>query len=426
MASGYNHGCMIGLMDCNNFFVSCERLFRPDLTKKPVAVLSSNDGCIVSRSQEVKDLGIPMGIPYFQIKDMSKKHDITVFSSNFALYRDVSSRVMHALHEEFDMCEVYSVDEAFFEVPNGMQEGEIIDIRSRIMQKTGIPVSFGVGATKTIAKMASTFAKKASGVSIFGQEDWNKKTSEITCGSVWGIGRQTTKKLSDLGIKTVADFLRRDHSYFAQLLGILGERLYLELSGTPVYCVQGVHDPAEHQSIASTRSFHAATHERSVLLSALGYHTAHIGEKLRKRKVTASSISVVAAPSRFGDFGYRKWTVRRVLETPTNDTRTLLKEVILLLDQLYDPEVPYKKAGVMVGGIVPEAMVAPRLFDLTENSNKNATKLYDIADRLNARFGNGTIVPGIVSHTEKWSESKRLRSPEYTTKWSHIASVKAV
>jgi DNA polymerase V len=201
---------MIGLMDCNNFFVSCERLFRPDLAKCPVAVLSSNDGCIVSRSQEVKDLGIAMGVPYFEVKSLCKKYNITLFSSNFTLYRDISTRVMATLKEFVDDIEIYSIDEAFFGVPKTMDETTLISIRAEIIRKTGIPVSIGVAPTKTLAKVANDRAKKGGGVMVLTKEVWKILQGEVSCSSIWGIGRQTSQKLTELGINSVAELLARD------------------------------------------------------------------------------------------------------------------------------------------------------------------------------------------------------------------------
>lgn len=416
---------MIGLMDCNNFFVSCERLFRPDLLKRPVAVLSSNDGCIISRSQEVKDLGIPMGIPYFQVKDMVKKHDITLFSSNFPLYRDISSRVMGALRDEFDTAEVYSIDEAFFDVASDIDVEEVAQIRGRIIQKTGIPVSFGVGKTKTIAKVASTYSKKGTGVHIFTDDGWKSVQKDVSCGSIWGIGRQTTKKLTDAGIRTVADILACDPTYFRQTLGIVGERLYLELSGTSVFQVGDAH-ASEHQSIASTRSFHASVYDILVLQSALGHHTAHIGEKLRERGVMASTLTIIVAPSRFSEVASPKRVASIKLEVPTDDTRILLKEACTLLQTLFDPTVPYKKAGIMVSGIVPRDTVSGTLFSQGTEPAKDDRSVYAVADELNMRFGHGTLRPGVVLMTQKWQESKQMLSPAYTTSWNHIPRVKAV
>jgi len=408
-------------MDCNNFFVSCERLFRPDLLGKPVAVLSSNDGCVVARSQEVKDLGIPMGVPYFEVKDICKKNNVQIFSSNFALYRDISGRVMAALRDEFDTCEIYSVDEAFFKVPNTISVQNIDSIRKRIIQKTGIPVSFGIGTTKTIAKIASTYAKKGTGVCEFDEKAWKTVRGDIACGSIWGIGRQTTKKLSALEMSTVEDVCRKELSYLKQILGVIGERLYFELSGIAMYEV-GEGGGEVHQSISSTRSFAESTHEKSVLLSALGHHAAHVCEKLRMTHCVASQLTIICAPSRFGDFGHRKSIASTTLEIPTSSTTVLLKEVIALLNTLYDSEIPYKKAGVTVSGIVPEKLGSQSLFGGRDAETK---AVYEVADTLNNRFGKGTVRPGVVMRTEKWMEHAQKKSPEYTTQWTQIPHIKA-
>jgi DNA polymerase V len=245
---------MIGLLDCNNFFVSCERLFRPDLLKKPVAVLSSNDGCIVARSQEVKDLGVPMGIPYFQVKDVLTKANATLFSSNFTLYRDISARVMETLEKEVGFCDVYSIDEAFFEVSDDATEADVLSIRSRVMQDVGLPVSIGVASTKTLAKQASVMAKKGNGVCILTESLWKEKMETAQCSSVWGLGRQTTAKLRELGVKTVAEFLALDRSVVRKHFGVGGDRIYMELTGVVVHKL-GSQSLDVQQSIMSTRSF---------------------------------------------------------------------------------------------------------------------------------------------------------------------------
>jgi DNA polymerase V len=413
----------IGLMDCNNFFVSCERLFRPDLLKKPVAVLSSNDGCIVARSQEVKELGIPMGAPYFMVRAICKKEGVTLFSSNFRLYRDISARVMHALCEEVDTFEVYSIDEAFFSIEETVTEEEVLLLRERIMQKTGIPVSFGIARTKTIAKAAGDHAKKESGVSILDATLWETKISEIPCGSIWGIGRQTSAKLTKLGINTVADLISKDITYVRAHFGVVGERMHHELTGTPVYGVREGEE-AISQSLTSTRSFQSAVHERSVLESALGYHAAHLGEKLRDRGLAASYIRIITGASRFSDYAQRKGSAAVALTVPTCDTRVLLKEVLGLFNTIYDPEIPYKKAGVSLGGILPQALVSGALFGEEKGSTN---KILDrVTDEINLRFGHGTVRPGTVLNIEGWQASARLRSLEYTTKWQELASVKAM
>lgn len=409
-------------MDCNNFFVSCERLFRPDLRHKPTAVLSSNDGCIVARSQEVKDLGISMGVPFFQVKDICKKEGITLFSSNFPLYRDISSRVMCALKEEFENCEVYSVDESFFQVEEDVSDDEILEIRARIMQKTGIPVSFGIGKTKTIAKSASTFAKKGTGVRIFDMNGWNAVIHEVSCGSIWGIGRQTTDKLRKTGINTVGDFLLKGIAYYRNDYGVVGERMYQELVGTPMYGV-GDTDYSIPKSMTSTRSFKGVVKNRSVLESAIGYHATHLAEKLRAEGITATSLTVIASPSRFGDYALRKNSATRILEYPTSDTTVLLKESLKLLDMFYDAEIPYKKAGILLGGIIPDGYVSKTIFSDTDTKSDS---IYEVTDHLNERFGSGTIHPGVVFETSRWKDRAALRSKEYTTDWNEIRSIKAI
>lgn len=410
-------------MDCNNFFVSCERLFRPDLMGKPVAVLSSNDGCIIARSQEVKDLGIGMGIPYFEIKELCKKEKITLFSTNLTLYRDISVRVMSALKEEFDSCEIYSVDEAFFDVPEGLDTEYFVEVRDRIIQKTGIPVSIGIAETKTLAKVANGIAKKGTGVYILRKEARENVVKNISCGSIWGIGRQTSAFLSQSGVQTVGELLIQDKAYIRQSLGVVGERLCLELSGVPMYAL-GESSEDEQGSYTSTRSFAESTSDKLVLMSALGHHIAHVAEKLRKDECVAATLTIVARASRFGTFSHREGSMSVILTMPTNDTFVLTREVSKLLDRLFDPEIPYKKAGVVVGGIQPIAMKTSSLFE-SQDEEKKTSKINDITDVLNHKFGSGTIRQAVTLGGEKWRERKSLKSPEYTTQWSEIASIKA-
>ncbi len=414
---------MIGLMDCNNFFVSCERLFRPDLLGKPVAVLSSNDGCIIARSQEVKNLGVPMGIPYFEIQELCKKEKITLFSTNLTLYRDISIRVMNALREEFDVCEVYSVDEAFFEVTEALSVTELMDIRARIIQKTGIPVSIGIANTKTLAKVANGIAKKGIGVSVLTENEREMVIKDIPCGSIWGIGRQTSAFLTKAGIQTVGELLMLDSTYIRQSFGVVGERLCMELRGVSVYKIGDLVED-EQSSYTSSRSFGKPVMDKLVLMSALGHHIAHVAEKLRHDGCIASHITIVARASRFGSFSHREGGMSASLIVPTNDTFVLLHEASKLLDQLFDPEVPYKKAGVVLSGIQPEAMRTESLFTNPE-SEKKTSIINTITDALNNKFGSGTMRQAVTLGGEKWKERKNLKSPEYTTQWSEIACIKA-
>ena len=413
---------MIGLLDCNNFFVSCERLFRPDLLKKPVAVLSSNDGCIVARSQEVKDLGIPMGIPYFQVKDVLTKANATLFSSNFTLYRDISTRIMETLEAEVGICDVYSIDEAFFEVADSATESDILAIRTRVMQNVGLPVSIGVASTKTLAKQASVMAKKGNGVCILTKDLWNEKITSIPCASVWGLGRQTTATLRDMGIKTVAEFLSLDRAVIRKQFGVGGDRIHMELSGIVVHKL-GSHSESTQQSIMSTRSFEKTTNTLSDLESAIGYHVGEVCEKLREKKLLATHLSVIIQASRHGDFILRRGSSEVTLTMPTSDTQTILREALAQVRLLYDSEVPYKKAGVVVGGLMPLTYQTYSLFD-EPHAVPETNSIDSVLDVLNEKFGHGTLRSGVVTKSGARG-SQKLRSKEYTTNWKDIPIITA-
>lgn len=414
---------MIGLMDCNNFFVSCERLFRPDLLRRPVMVLSSNDGCVVARSQEVKDLGILMGVPLFQVIDVCKEHNVVLFSSNFKLYRDISRRVMHALREEFARCEVYSIDEAFFEVSQEYVEEDIVAIRARIMQKTGIPVSIGIARTKTLAKIASSVAKKGGGVCYMNDLLCNNTLTQLSCGNVWGIGRQTSTKLTRMGVHTISDLLALDVSYIRSHFGVVGERLYMELKGVSVYPIDTrVGIPQE--SYTSTRSFGRSVRDMLTLKSALGYHIGHVAEKLREDGMVASTIVIEMNGSRFGTDAHPNGLVRTTLHTATDDTFILTREVSRMVEKIYNPKILYKKAGVTVRGIQPKACVPTSLF-VEEIMTERTGVLSGLVDTLNTRFGKGAVRQAITLGADKWKEHQTYISPNYTTSWSEIPYIKA-
>jgi DNA polymerase V len=239
---------------------------------------------------------------------------------------------------------------------------------------------------------------------------------------VWGIGRETTLKLSALSIKTVDDLLSAGLGFMRQRFGVHGERLFFELSGIPTSQIRG--EDSLKASISSTRSFAHVIHDKALLQSALGHHVAHIAEKLREQSVTASVLSIICAPSRYGAYALRKEGLHRELAFPTSDTVELLRETFVLLDILYDSSIPYKKAGVTVSGIIPEPFVPGRLFG--DSGKERQEGMYQTIDSINNRFGKGTIRPGVTLNRGDWQESRKLKSPEYTTQWAHIASVKAI
>jgi DNA polymerase V len=415
---------MIGLLDCNNFFVSCERLFRPDLEGVPVAVLSSNDGCIVARSQEVKDLGITMGAPYFQVKDICEKNNVTLFSGNLTLYRDISARVMDTLASEVGKCEIYSIDEAFFSCATDVSIDEIHRIRDVVMQHVGIPVSIGVASTKTLAKQSSNIGKKGGGYHILSSGEWAERAVEVGCGEIWGLGRQTTAKLREMRVRTAADFMQVPLAQLRQSFGVGTQRVYDELHGTSVFPV-GVNSETSRQSIASTRSFTKTTTNLADLESSLAGHITHVAEKLRQRKLLTSKMHISINTDRFGDFFMQGESAEIVLIEPTADTAVLLQTALTKMRQLYKTNVPYKKTGVTVSGLMPEAYVTPDLFAVQKTEEApEASKIDVITDSINARFGGGTLRHAVVQSTKAKSSAK-LHSKCYTTNWGDIPSVKA-
>lgn len=408
----------VGLLDCNNFFVSCERLFRPDLLGKPVVVLSSNDGCVVARSKEVKELGIPMGIPYFKVKRELEEAGVVMFSSNFPLYRDISYRVMEVLQDEAANVEQYSVDEAFFTVPAVSHEeayGMISRIKCAVEMQVGVPVTVSAAKTKTIAKCGSELGKKSSGITVLAGESWRSAALEFPLADVWGIGGRTAAKMREAGLNTVAEFLRADPARVRSMFGVSGIRLQTELNEQTS---RRTHREDElQQSIMSTRSFKASTTELSVLEDAVAYHVAHAAEELREMDACAQELRVILRTSRHGDWVLRGGTRSALLVTPTSDTRILLHEALLLTRSLYEPGVPYKKAGVVLSHIVPSAAVPQSLFS---NGNEQDGNLFETIDRLNRRYGSGTLSIGRTGSEQRWQPSRSHVSPRYTTNWSEI------
>ncbi len=414
----------IGLLDCNNFFVSCERLFRPDLRNKPVVVLSANDGCIVARSQEVKDKGIPMGVPLFQVKDILKDIGATTFSSHFTLYRDISRRVFSVMKDEIGLVEQYSIDEAFFCI-----EGEYEDVmtvirrlKDKVERTVGIPVSIGVGLSKTQAKYASTVAKKTGGCFILEQIDWEERAEIIPLSEIWGVGGRLSQRFKVHGLQTVAQLLLVDRARLLQLFGVVGVRLQSELKGESMSPVTSL--LSTQKSIMSSRSFQKETSSKSVVEDALAYHLRHITADLRAMHMKASVIKIWIRPSRFGDYFMQGAGVELCLPEPTNDTFTLLKLVSQATNTLFSPEVPYKKAGVLAAGLIPETIVQTNLFH-TEAAASHAQALLGVVDSLNAKTGKEILMIGSSLKARVWQSRKDACSPAYTTQWSSIRQVQA-
>ncbi len=412
----------VGLADCNNFFVSCERVFRPDLWDKPVVVLSSNDGAIVARSEEVKKLGVPMGVPYFKVREVLEKHKAAVFSSNFDLYRDMSARVMKVLEEELGDIEQYSVDETFFRMDvRDMKAGltALARLRDLVRRRIGIPMSFGLAPSKTIAKFASEREKRGSGVCLLTKEEWLAGVAKVPLSDLWGVGGAMSQKFRAAGLETVSDLLAADQARVAKLFGVYGTRLRAEVSGE----LAKASAPADDlpKSIMSTRSFSKTTTSFSVLADALAHHVSRAAEELRGHGAVAGKLTALVLTSRHGDWVLRGGGGEGVLPQPTNDTTILLKEALRLAKEVYEPGVPYKKAGVVLGFIKPDTYRQSNVFG--EDGMKNE-KLMRAIDGLNKKIGTDAVTIGRAKSPVGWDNRHDHRSPAYTTSWSELPRVR--
>lgn len=411
----------IGLADCNNFFASCERVFRPDLWGKPVVVLSSNDGAIVARSEEVKKLGVPMGVPYFKVKNELEKAGAKVFSSNFDLYSDISRRVMDTLREELGVIYQYSVDEAFFTMEVASVKTahtELSRLKKLVQKNVGVPVSFGLAPTMTLAKYASELEKRGTGVSILTTKDWESKRDTVSLSEIWGVGGATTRKMREHNLITVSDFLSADNSRIEKLFGVYGTRLLSELSGVPAKLPES--DDSAQKSIMSTRSFSKTTTSLAVLEEALAYHTARAAEQLRTHHTKARKISIFIGTNRHSEWVLQGGTAESILPYPTNDTIVLLREVERLARSIFTKDVPYKKAGVILSHIVADDNLQLDLFGAVDNTDN---KLMSVIDKVNKNLGKDSITIGRARYKESWSNNHNFQSPRYTTSWSDIPTL---
>lgn len=420
----------IALIDVNNFYVSCERVFNPKLNGKPVVVLSNNDGCAIARSNEVKALGIKMGEPWFKLKDLARQHHIIAYSSNYALYADMSNRVMSILRTFSPDQEVYSIDESFldltsFKRKNLIQYGQ--QIRQTILQWTGLPVCVGIGSTKTLAKLANHCAKKRpefNGVCNFNQMTDNELDAvlkQLPVGEIWGIGRQLAPKLEALGFKTVYDLKQADTSTLRNKFSVVMEKTIRELNGTVCIELEEV-APAKKQ-IVSSRSFGHPVTDIQSLSEAITKYMSRATEKLRRQHSYASTAYVFIRTSPFKPnepFYSNGFTIP--LPTPTDDTRILVNAVLWGLKRIYKPNYPYVKAGVMLDNLVPAEGQQTDLFYHDIKPNKS-TKLMLTLDTINQKLGKETIKLASEGFKKPWKMKQERKSSNYTTEWEDLIYV---
>lgn len=413
----------IALVDCNNFYVSCERLFRPDLVKVPVVVLSNNDGCVVSRSNEAKALGIKMGQPWFECKTLAEEHGILAMSSNYALYADLSNRVMSVLGDYSPRREVYSIDECFVDLTGTPKLKEVTySMRERVGMWTGIPVCVGVGPTKTLAKLANHVAKRhPRSKGVFNYNDLNeaqqiKLLSQITVDEVWGVGRKLTKRLATHGIQTVQDLREAHTPSLRSEFGVVMEKTQRELLG--VSCIDLEEQTPDKQQIISSRSFGKPVTELAVIQDALSVFVATATEKLRAQKGRAALVQVFLFTNRFRpEQPQYNPSMAFPLPQPTNDSLVINRWVQHVAGLLWRDGYKYKKAGIMLGDISPVSMVQG---DLLEPVSTSDTRLMTVIDGLNSRFGRGTIKVSGGGLRDEWAMRQERKSPDYTTDWSQV------
>lgn len=420
----------IALVDCNNFYVSCERLFRPDLARKPVVILSNNDGCVVSRSQEAKDLGVMMAVPWFKLKELAKRYGIVALSSNYTLYADLSNRVMRLLSEFSPDREVYSIDECFLEL-TGMTEltrqGQ--QMRYTIKQHVGIPVCVGIASTKTLAKLANHVAKKQpcfDGVCNFNElpeEDINDLLGAIEAGAAWGVGRRTADRLQQMGITSVLDLKQTQAHRIRAEFGVVMARTHAELNGTA--CLELDELTATRQQIICSRSFGTSVVHLSELEQAVIAYTSRAAEKLRRSHTMAAcvQVSIRTNPHQVKAPQYQP-NLSIALTEPTDDTRRLCHATLAGLRQIYRSGYAYQKAGVMLSGIIAVSDRPHTLFDDVAAQQKSATLMATI-DGINRRMGSGTVRLLGEGVKKTWEMKRDNVSPRYTTELAELAVVNA-
>ncbi len=447
---------IFALIDCNNFFVSCERLFRPDLEDRPVVVLSSNDGCAVSRSAEAKALGIPMGAPAFKYRDLFQKHGVVCFSANFELYGNISRRITTLLTSITPRIEIYSVDESFLDIsslPITDYEAWGKQIRQHILDWVGIPVSVGIAPSKTLAKLANLQAKKQpdlggslsfvksrenreksefshlnvqgqileSGVMRLDREKTNHYLALTSVADVWGIGWRLAPKLRAAGVGTAYAMAQLAPRQAGQLMGVAGKQIVAELNGT--CCHPLTLEGKLPQSIASTRTFGEDTNDPHVIEAALATFVATASFKLRRSQQLTQRVMLFAATSKYKP-GYNSWYQEISLQQPTADTGQLIQAVCAAFRAFYNPRVMYHRAGITLHDFVPDSQLQTDILGAVDTAvhDKSKSRMTAI-DSLNNKHGKRTVRFASEVLASQWQPKHQLRSPRFVSQWSELPRV---
>ena len=418
----------IALVDCNNFYVSCERMFNPRLEGKPVVVLSNNDGCAVARSNEVKALGIKMGEPWFKMEKIAKQHGIIAYSSNYALYGDLSARVMSILSTFSPRQEIYSIDECFLDLdgfdPNSLMEyGQ--QIRKAVKQGVGIPVCVGIADTKTLAKLANHCAKKGmageNGVCDFGQLNAQQRSAlfaRLPVGEIWGVGQRISEKLLAMNIDTVEGLRTASQKAIRDQFSVVLERTVQELNGIP--CIELEEAGTPRQQIMVSRSFGSTVTEYDDLAESVSNFATKAAEKLRQDESVAASVCIYI---RTNPFNEKEPQYQRSMIVPlgqlSDDTTKLVKASLMGLKSIFRSGYRYKKSGVLLMGLQPKGSVQATLFDDTALQAKSASMMR-VMDSINRKMGKGSMTIAASGIQQRWAMRRERKTPNYTTDWNEL------
>jgi DNA polymerase V len=415
---------MVALIDCNNFYSSCEKLFNPQLKNKPVVVLSNNDGCVVARSNEAKALGIAMGVPIFEIKELVDKHNVTVFSSNYTLYGDLSSRVMNIIASNVPEIETYSIDEAWLDLrsyPVNTLPTLAWKIKNQIRQWVGIPVSVGIAPTKVLAKVASKLAKKSTGVcTLISEGDIKKALGNFPVEDLWGIGYRYTQKLNSVGIQTALQLRTMPAAWAKKHMNVNGLRIRNELNSIP--CIPVEQFRKNRKSVGSAKSFGRPVESLSELKEALTEYLSSCALKVRNQQSAVSQLSVFLQTNYFNKAD-RQYSNYRVvtLPRPTHLTPELLRYSLHALEKIYRPGYKYKRVGVLLTGLVPRGEIQADLFEVKDISKLSAIQV--CMDKLNSRYSRDQVRFACQGFEKRWQMKQERLSANYTTQLDDILTV---
>jgi DNA polymerase V len=420
---------VFALIDCNNFFASCEKSFNPKLKNKPVLVLSNNDGCVVARSKEAKKLGIPMGIPYFKIKNDILRYDIEVFSSNYELYGDMSRRIMSIIKQEFPIVEIYSIDEAFVDLSHEANKNfttRLKNLREKILMSTGIHVSVGIARTKVLAKIANELAKKnemwqgVCNLLELNESNINDILNKFPVNDVWGCGKNYSLWLKQHGVFSALQLKNFEKFLFRKQFGITAERIILELNN--ISCLDIQTEFVAKKSIVSSRSFAKDIEQKSDLIKAISYHASVVAQKLRCQNSKAHLWGVFLMQNRFKYEQSNSITNFVTRSEMTSFTPTVVSLCCKLLNQCFVNGYSYKKCGVYASEIVSDEPAQLSLFDEDHNAKKRSALMKGF-DEINKKWGKGSIKMASEEFDKSWYMSQKMKSPCYTTSWDELLEV---